>query len=86
MANNVQNVGFTSGNYGAEQADIDRRRAYAQALQQQGMTPLGPTEMAGGWAVKKSPLEGLAKMLQAYTGMKGQDAAMVQQKALGERM
>lgn len=85
MANSITNVGFGLGEYGAEAADIERRRAYAQALQQQGAQPMGPTEMAGGWAVRKSPLEGLAKMLQAYGGRKGQEAATEQQKALGER-
>ena len=85
MANAITNVGFGAGEYGAEAADIERRRAYAQALQQQGAQPIGPTEMAGGWAVRKSPLEGLAKMLQAYGGRKGQEAATEEQKALGQR-
>lgn len=85
MANSVQNVGFGLGEYGAEQADIERRRAYAQALQAQGAQPLGPTEMAGGWAVKRSPLEGLAKMLQAYSGRKGQEQATEAQGALQAR-
>src|SRR3990167_3778619 len=84
MANQITNVGFSD--YSAEQADIDRRRAYAQALQQQGMTPMGPTEQVGGWAVKQSPLAGLAKMLQAYGGRQGQEQATEQQKALAERM
>lgn len=83
MANNVSNVGFTD--YASEQADIERRREYAKALMQQGQTPMGPTETAGGWAIRKSPLEGLGKMLQAYSGRKGQEAATEQQKALGQR-
>lgn len=73
------------GDYAAEQADIERRRAYAQALQQQGMAPMGETQMAGGWAIPNSPTQGLAKMLQAYTGRRGQEQATEQQKALGER-
>ena len=84
MANQIQNVGFSA--YSAEQADIERRRAYAQALQAQGAQPLGPTEMVGGWAVKRSPLEGLAKMLQAYGGRRGQEDASEAQKALAARM
>jgi len=82
-ANNITNVGFSD--YSAEQADIERRRAYAQALQQQGQTPLGPTEQVGGWAIRRSPLEGLAKMLQSYSGRKGQEQATEEQKALGHR-
>ncbi|MDO8703392.1 MAG: hypothetical protein Q7J84_00450, partial [Sulfuricaulis sp.] len=69
MANQISNVGFTD--YAAEQEDIARRRAFAQAMQQQGAQPMGPTETVGGWAVKRSPLEGMAKMLQAYSGRKG---------------
>ena len=83
MANQITNVGFSD--YAAEQADIERRRAYAQALQQQGAQPLGPTETVGGWAVRKSPLEGLARMLQAYGGRQGQEEATERLKALGER-
>src|SRR6185436_21086615 len=83
MANQITNVGFSD--YAAEQADIERRRAYAQALQQQGQTPMGPTEQVGGWAIRKSPFEGLAKMLQSYSGRKGQEQATEQQKALSGR-
>ena len=83
MPNNITNVGFSD--YAAEQEDIARRRAYAQALQQQGQQPMGPTETVGGWAVKQSPLSGLAKMLQAYGGRKGQEEATERLKALQER-
>lgn len=71
--------------YSAEAEEIARRRKYAEMLAQQSMEPLGPTQMAGGWAIPQSPLSGLAKMLQAYSGRKGQDEATAQQKALGER-
>ncbi len=83
MANQITNVGFSD--YAAEQAEIERRRAYAQALQQQGMQPMGGTEMAGGWAIPNSPTQGLAKMLQAYSGQRGMEQATEQQKALGQR-
>ncbi len=48
-------------------ADIERRRAYAQSLRDSAK-PTG-NEMVSGVVVKKSPLEGLAKMLQS--GMAG---------------
>ena len=58
--------------YAGEEEEIAQRRAYAKALQEQGQTPLGQTQMAGGWAIPQSPLEGLAKgaqqMLGAYQG------------------
>jgi hypothetical protein len=80
----VQGVSFTDP-YSAEALDIERRRRLAEALQQQGTTPLPGTEMAGGWAIPRSPLEGAAKMMQAYTGRRGQEVADEQQKALAAR-
>lgn len=71
--------------YTAEAEDIARRRKYAEMLAQQSMEPLGPTQMAGGWAIPQSPLSGLAKMLQAYSGRKGQDEATEAQKALASK-
>ncbi len=49
MQNATKTANFGFNDYGAEEADIERRRAYAQAMQQQGMQPLGPTEQIGGW-------------------------------------
>lgn len=77
----VSNVGFND--YTADQADIDRRRQYAQALTNQSQTPM-ETQTAGGWVLPNSPTQGLAKMLQAYSGRKGQEAATEQQKQLGQ--
>lgn len=72
--------------YTAEAADLERRRKYAELLQQQSMEPLqAPQTPAGGFAVPISPLAGLAKMLQAYGGRKGQEAATAEQKALAQR-
>ena len=53
-----------------EEIGLSRRQALAAALQQQASTPLGPTEMVSGRAVKRSPMEGLAKMFQAYQAAK----------------
>ncbi len=83
MANSITNVGFSD--YTSEQADIERRRKMAELLQQQGQTPMGPTESVGGWAIQKSPLEGLGKMLQSYSGAKGQKQATEEEKALGRK-
>lgn len=48
---------------------LERRRKAAEALYQQSQQPSG-TEVIGGWAVKRSPLEGVAKVLSAYAGRK----------------
>lgn len=67
----TKSVSFQApSDFTTEQQSIDRQRALAQMLQEQGIkeTPTG-TEMVSGWAVKKSPLEGLnssAKQLNAW--------------------
>lgn len=82
MANQVSNVGFND--YSGDQADIERRRQLAQGLSQQSMQPL-ETQTAGGWAIPISPFQGLGKMLQSYAGVKGQQKATEQEKALGQK-
>lgn len=79
MANNVSNVGFTP--QGADMQSIERQRAMAQALQQQSMQQ-DPTQMAGGWAIRQSPLQGLAKLAQAGAGAYGMNQADERQKQL----
>lgn len=51
-------------------ADVNRRRMMAQMLMQQGMAPDQGTQMAGGYAIRNSPLQGLAKMLSVYGSTK----------------
>lgn len=46
-----------------QEQEVRRRRAYAQQLQTQFQAPT-QTEMAGGFAIQRSPLEGLSKALQ----------------------
>lgn len=82
MPNNITNVGFSP--YGSDLADIERKRAMSQALQQQSMQP-DQTQTAGGWAVPNSPLAPLAKALQAGVGAFGQKQADKKQQELGER-
>lgn len=53
-----------------EEIALTRRQALAQALQQQASTPLGPTEMVSGRAIRRSPMEGLAKLFAAYQAAK----------------
>lgn len=81
----MPNVNFgMPTDYGAEQADIERRRKYAEMLSQQSMEPLQSTT-AGGYVVPINPLQGLAKMLQAYSGRRGQEMATEQGKDLAAR-
>ena len=80
----IKQVSFTSP-YGAEESEIERRRQMAQLLQQQGAQPLGPTETVGGWAVRRSPLEGLNKAVQQGAGAWQESQATEMAKALRER-
>ena len=70
----------TPTDYQSEMADIQRRRLLAQALQQQGMEGMGGTEMVGGWAIPKSPMEGLGKAAQQLSGAYQQKQLMEEEK------
>jgi hypothetical protein len=73
----------TDPNIQAQAALIAQRQAMAQALLQQGMTPLDTSNRAiGGVAYHVSPLEGLAKMLQTYSGREGIQSAVQDQANL----
>lgn len=80
----IQSVSFTSP-YSQEEQEIERRRRLADALQQQGQQGLGPTEMVGGWAIKKSPFEGLSKAAQQISGAYQNEKLNDREKALQEK-
>lgn len=65
-----------------QQQKITRQQQMADMLRKQSMEPSGNTEMIGGWAVKKSPFEGVAKMAQALAGSYISDKADESQAAL----
>lgn len=83
MANNVSSVGFAAPpDYTLEAQRIERQRKLAEALQTQGMQPLGNTEMVGGFAVPKSPMEGVGKLAQSLSGAYQQHTLDARQKEL----
>ncbi|ABR91432.1 Hypothetical protein mma_2194 [Janthinobacterium sp. Marseille] len=47
-----------------QQAQVTRQQQLADLLRKQSLDPSGGTEVVNGWAVRKSPLEGLAKLAQ----------------------
>lgn len=53
--------------YGDQQA-IDQQRQLASLLMQGGLTPMGGTESVGGVAIRRSPMEGVAKLAQLLSG------------------
>lgn len=83
MVSTVKNIN-TFTDYGAEAQDIERRRKMAELLQQQALQPIEQTT-AGGYVTPISWTQGLAKALQGYAGMKGQEAATQQAKDLAGR-
>ena len=68
--------------YTVQQQAIDRRRRMAELLQQQAQQPM---ELPTTPGVQVSPLGGLAKVLQSYMGARGEQEALAEQKALGEK-
>lgn len=50
----------------AQQMQVARQQQMADLLRQQSIQPMGGTEMAGGWAVKRSPWESIAKLAQVF--------------------
>lgn len=80
----IKQVSFTSP-YSAEEAEIARARKMAELLQAKGQEGLGPTEMVGGWAIPRSPMEGLGKVAQQVSGAYQQKQATERAKALQER-
>lgn len=73
VSKSVDPFGYGEGQLELEK--IARRRKVAEALQAQSMTPGGDTQIVSGYAVKRSPFEGLAKVAQAYAGNKMQQQA-----------
>lgn len=78
----VDNVSLSP--YSADFAEIERKRALAQALQQQSMQPIEQTAV-NGIPVPISPFQGLAKLLQGYNAGTMQKSAIEQQRALYDR-
>lgn len=67
-----------------QEQELENRRRYAELLRQQGMQPL-EQRMAGRVAIRNSPVEGLAKMLQAYSGQRELQDVSADRKALADR-
>ena len=67
------------------QAELERRQKIADAMLQQGMTPLGAGRMVGNTFVPPHWLEGVAKLGQAYAGNMASDAARKGRLELGEQ-
>lgn len=81
---NIQAVGFTDP-YSEQALEIERKRKLAEALQLQGGQPLGPTETVGGWAIRKSPMEGVGKLAQSLSGAYQENQANQEAKALSQK-
>src|SRR4051812_7583583 len=64
----VNNISLTGpSDYAAEMRSLERNRALAQALQQQSMTPI-QSGSVNGIPIRISPYQGMAKLLQSFTG------------------
>lgn len=65
--------------------DAKRKDAMAQMLMQQGLAHDGGTQFAGGYAIRKSPLEGLAKALMVYKGQQLANESTEDQKQMQQQ-
>jgi len=68
-----------------ERERMARRRKVSEAMLAQSMQPMPGTEYASGIAVRRSPLEGIAKVAQAYMAQKGVRDLDTEEKSLAER-
>ena len=71
--------------YSDRRAAIERRRKMADALREQSASPL-ESQMAGGYVVPISPLQGAAKLAQALASSKSERDAEAQEKSLNEEI
>lgn len=67
------------------QQQVDQQQQLANLLIQQGIAPDGGTQMAGQVAIKRSPMEGIAKLAALLSGQNMQQTANQQQQALAQR-
>ena len=72
--------------YSVEQNQILRQQQLADLLRKQALEQSGGTDIVSGWAVKKSPLEGLSKIAQALGGRYLQGQADDKQIALAKKI
>lgn len=70
--------------YGDQQA-IDQQRQLAQLLMTQGLQPMSGTDSVGGVAIRRSPLEGVAKLAALLSGQDVQGQANLANQALMQR-
>lgn len=71
--------------YDLERDRITRRRKIAEAMLEKSMQPMGDTQMVSGIAVRRSPLEGVAKVAQAYFANEDMKGADQEQRDLKEQ-
>ncbi len=83
MANSIVKM-TTGGTYESDLADIEQQKKLAEMLQQQSMLPIERSRYKG-LEVPISPLSGLAKILEAYTGASTLKKATEDQKALSAK-
>jgi hypothetical protein len=86
----MPNVNLTApfNPYGVEAQAIERQRQLAELMQQQSLQPIQSPSAQGPYGSVTTPIswtQGLAKMLQAYSGRLGQEQANKQETALGQK-
>jgi hypothetical protein len=74
-----------SFNYELENEALARQAKLAEIMHAQGLQVPTHTDQVGGVAIQRSPMEGIAKVLQAYMGRKNIETVDDKRRALGDR-
>jgi hypothetical protein len=81
----VANVQTFLNPYQQESEGIARRKALAQALQQQSLAPSQSNNVAPGGIAYSNPFEPIGRLAQAYFGKKGMERASTDEAALQQK-
>lgn len=76
---------FSNYDYDLQGADLQRKQQLIDAMQAASLQPLQTNQQAGGMTVPISPLEGIAKVAQAYMAKQRGEALKAQKGELAER-
>lgn len=81
---NMQTMQLIAPDIVQEQTQLARRQQMADLLRKQSLDPMGGTENIGGWAIKKSPWEGISKLAQGFAANYVQDKTDTRQAELAQ--
>ena len=79
-------VSLIAPDVATEQQQLGRRQQLADYLRSKALEDNSGTQVIGGWAIKKSPLEGLSKVAQAFGSNYAQEGIDAKQQELAKKL